>query len=374
MPELFETTHINGMIIKNRFVRSATWEGMAKDDGTCTGKLIDLMSQLAKGGVGLIITGHAYIQKTGKAGPWQLGIYEDRLIPKLREMTNAVHDNDGTIILQLAHAGMYANTGIPSDTALAPSAISGYRKSPVQEMTLQDIEELVKDFGLAAERAKMAGFDGVQIHAAHGYLLSQFLSPAYNIRKDKYGGSLENRVAVLIEVLKSIRKRVGKTYPVLIKMNTQDFLEGGLELNDSIKAAAMLEKAGIDAIELSGGTIASGKKGPIRTGIVSEKNEAYFKDAAFAFKEKIDLPIMLVGGIRSFFLARQLVNDNIADYISMSRPFIREPDLIKRWKAGDHNKAACLSDSKCFIPAMNGKGIYCVMEKKKLRKGNEKQI
>ncbi len=364
MPELFETTNINGMIIKNRFVRSATWEGMAKDDGTCTKKLIDLMSQLAKGGVGLIITGHAYIRKTGKAGPWQLGIYEDRLVPGLREMTDAVHNNDGKIVLQLAHAGMYANTGIPGDTALAPSAISGYRKSPVQEMTLQNIEELVKDFGLAAERAKTAGFDGVQIHAAHGYLLSQFLSPAYNIRKDKYGGSLENRAAVLIEVLKSIRKRVGKSYPVLIKMNTQDFLEGGLELNDSIKVAAMLEKAGIDTIELSGGTIASGKKGPIRTGIVSEKNEAYFKDAAFAFKENIDLPIMLVGGIRSFSLARQLVNDNIADYISMSRPFIREPGLINRWKDGKHNKSACISDSKCFIPAMGGKGIYCVVEKR----------
>jgi len=364
VPELFETTKINKMTVKNRFVRSATWEGMAKDDGTCTRRLIDLMSQLAKGGVGLIITGHAYIQKTGKAGPWQLGIYEDRLIPGLREMTDAVHDNDGTIILQLAHAGMYANTGIPGDTALAPSAISGYRKSPVQEMTLQDIEGLVKDFGLAAERAKMAGFDGVQIHAAHGYLLSQFLSPAYNIRKDKYGGSLENRAAVLVEVLKSIRKRVGESYHVLIKMNTQDFLKGGLKLDESIKVAAIMEKAGIDAIELSGGTIASGKKGPARTGIVSGKNEAYFKDAAFAFKEKIDLPIMLVGGIRSFSLAQQLVNDNIADYISMSRPFIREPDLIKRWKAGNHNKAACISDSKCFAPAMNGNGIYCVVEKR----------
>lgn len=373
MPELFETTKINKMTVKNRFVRSATWEGMAKDDGTCTRKLIDLMCKLAKGGVGLIITGHAYIQKTGKAGPWQLGIYEDRLIPGLREMTDAVHDNDGTIILQLAHAGMYANTGIPGDTALAPSAISGYRKSPVQEMTLQDIEGLVKDFGLAAERAKMAGFDGVQIHAAHGYLLSQFLSPAYNIRKDKYGGSLENRAAVLVEVLKSIKKCVGKSYPVLIKMNTRDFLEGGLNLDDSIKAAAMMEKAGIDAVELSGGTIASGKEGPVRTGIVSGKNEAYFKDAASAFKEKIDLPIMLVGGIRSFPLAQQLVNDNIANYISMSRPFIREPDLINRWKDGNHDKATCISDSKCFIPAMGGKGIYCVVEKKKSRKENEKQ-
>lgn len=364
MSQLFEATKINQMTIKNRFVRSATWEGMAKDDGTCTKRLIDLMSQLAKGGVGLIITGHAYIQKIGKAGPWQLGIYEDRLVPGLRAMTDAVHNNNGTIILQLAHAGMYANTGAPGDIALAPSSISGYRKSPVQEMTLQDIEGLVKDFGLAADRAKMAGFDGVQIHAAHGYLLSQFLSPAYNIRKDKYGGSLENRAAVLIEVLKSIRKRVGESYPVLIKMNTQDFMEGGLDLNESIKVAVMMEKAGIDAVELSGGTIASGKNGPIRTGIVPGKNEAYFKDAASAFKEKINLPIILVGGIRSFSLAQQLVNDNVADYISMSRPFIREPDLIKRWKAGDHNQAACLSDSKCFIPAMKGKGIYCVVEKR----------
>jgi 2,4-dienoyl-CoA reductase-like NADH-dependent reductase (Old Yellow Enzyme family) len=259
---------------------------------------------------------------------------------------------------------MYANTGTPGDIALAPSSISGYRKSPVQEMTLQDIESLVEDFGLAAKRAKKAGFDGVQIHAAHGYLLSQFLSPAFNKRQDQYGGSIENRAAVLLEILKSIRKRVGQSYPVLIKMNTRDFLEGGLNLDDSIKAAAMMEKAGIDAVELSGGTIASGKEGPVRTGIVSGKNEAYFKDAASAFKKKIDLPIILVGGIRSFFLAQQLVNDNIADYISMSRPFIREPDLINRWKDGDHHQAACLSDSKCFIPAMKGKGIYCVVEKR----------
>jgi 2,4-dienoyl-CoA reductase-like NADH-dependent reductase (Old Yellow Enzyme family) len=364
VPELFEATKINSMTIKNRFVRSATWEGMAKDDGTCTKRLVDLMSQLAQGGVGLIITGHAYIQKIGKAGPWQSGIYEDRLVPGLRAMTDAVHKRGGKIVLQLAHAGMYANTGIKGDIPFAPSLVSGFRKSAIREMTLQDIQHIVEAFGSAAKRAKRAGFDAVQIHAAHGYLLSQFLSPAFNKRQDQYGGSIENRATVLLEILKSIRKRVGQSYPVLIKMNTRDFLEGGLKLDDSIKAAAMMEKAGIDAVELSGGTIASGKEGPIRTGIVSGKNEAYFKDAASAFKKKIDLPIILVGGIRSFSLAQQLVNDNIADYISMSRPFIREPDLIKRWKAGDYHQAACLSDSKCFIPARKGKGIYCVMEKR----------
>jgi len=359
--KLFEATNINGMIIKNRFVRSATWEGLAEDDGMCTDKLINLMCKLVEGEVGLIITGHTYVHKKGKASPWQLGIYEDRLIPGLHEMTDAVHKRGGKIAVQLAHAGMYANTGIKGDIPFAPSLVSGFRKSAVQEMMPQDIQDVIEAFGLAAQRAKKAGFDGVQIHAAHGYLLSQFLSPAFNKRQDKYGGDIENRANILIEILSGIRKQVGNNYPVLIKMNSCDFLEQGLELDDSLIVGAILKKAGIDAIELSGGTIASGKKGPVRTGIVSGKNEAYFKDAASVFKEKIDLPIMLVGGIRSFSLAQQLVNDNIADYISMSRPFIREPGLIKRWKAGDHNQAACLSDSKCFIPAMNGKGIYCVV-------------
>jgi len=224
VPELFEATKINSMTIKNRFVRSATWEGMAKDDGTCTKRLVDLMSQLARGGVGLIITGHAYIQKIGKAGPWQSGIYEDRLVPGLRAMTDAVHKRGGKIVLQLAHAGMYANTGIKGDIPFAPSLVSGFRKSAIREMTLQDIQHIVEAFGLAAKRAKRAGFDAVQIHAAHGYLLSQFLSPAFNKRQDQYGGSIENRAAVLLEILKSIRKSVGQNYPVLIKMNTRDFL------------------------------------------------------------------------------------------------------------------------------------------------------
>jgi 2,4-dienoyl-CoA reductase-like NADH-dependent reductase (Old Yellow Enzyme family) len=360
MSKLFEATNINGTTIKNRFVRSATWEGMAEDDGMCTDKLINLMCKLVKGEVGLIITGHAYVHEKGKAGPWQLGIYEDRLIPGLCEMTDAVHKMGGKIAVQLAHAGMYANTGIKGDIPFAPSLVSGFRKSAIQEMTLQDIQDVIEAFGMAAKRAKKAGFDGIQIHSAHGYLLSQFLSLSFNKRQDKYGGDIENRANILIEILSSIRKQVGNNYPVLIKINSCDFLEQGLEVNDSLIIGAILKNTGIDAIELSGGTIASGKKGPIRAGIVSGKNEAYFKDAASAFKEKIDLPIMLVGGIRSFSLAQQLVDDNIADYISMSRPFIREPDLIKRWKAGNHNQAACISDSKCFISAVRGKGISCM--------------
>jgi len=361
---LFEATEINGMTIKNRFVRSATWAGMAGDDGSCTPKLIELMVKLAEGGVGLIITGHVYVSKIGQASPWQLGIYKDELISGLRELTDAVHKKGGKIMVQLAHAGMFANPKLTGETPVAPSALSGFTEYLPKEMDLNDIEELVKAFGEAALRAKNAGFDGIQIHAAHGYLLSQFLSPVFNKRNDRYGGKIEDRANFLLEILKSIRTNVGHDYPLLIKMNSRDFLEGGLELEESIEVAAMLKEEGIDAIEISGGTAASGKRSPARTGILSEDDEAYFKDAARAFKESIDIPLILVGGIRSLGVAKDIVDNNIADYISMSRPFIREPDLINRWKSGNQDKANCLSDSKCFAPAMSGKGVYCVVEKR----------
>jgi 2,4-dienoyl-CoA reductase-like NADH-dependent reductase (Old Yellow Enzyme family) len=363
MSKLFEITKLNGMTIKNRFVRSATWEGMAKDDGTCTPKLVELMAKLAEGGVGLIITSYAYVSERGKAIPWQLGIYKDQLIPALSEMTEAVHRTDAKVVIQIAHAGLYADPNVTGKPPLAPSAVTGFTESSPQEMTTKDIQDVVEAFGLAAKRAVKAGFDGVQIHAAHGYLLSQFLSPAFNQRNDLYGGPIENRARILLEVLHSIRKNIGMDYPVMIKMNCQDFLDNGLELKDSLTTGSMLKDGEIDAIELSGGTLASGKLNPSRTKIFSETDEAYFKDAAIEFKKNVDIPLILVGGIRSFHVAEQLVKDGIADYVSMCRPFIREPALINRWESGNHAKSTCLSDLKCFGPALSGEGIYCVVEK-----------
>jgi len=364
MSKLFDITSINGMILNNRFVRSATWEGMAGDYGTPASGLIDMMIKLVKGGVGLIITSHAYVLKNGKAAPWQLGIYNDQLVPGLSKMVEEVHKNEGKIVVQISHGGLYANSKLTGEVPFAPSAVSNFSKVIPHEMTQQDIQNIVEAFGISAKRARTAGFDGIQIHAAHGYLLSQFLSPAFNKRKDDYGGSIENRVRIIQEVLNAIRKNVGDDFPVLIKMNCQDFIDGGLILDDSIKAGALLKAEGIDAIELSGGTFLSGKNNPSRKDILSEKDEAYFEDAARTFRDNIDIPLILVGGIRSFNIAENIIDSNIADYISMCRPFIREPGLIKRWKSGDRNKATCLSDSKCFIPARKGKGIYCMMEKK----------
>ena len=362
MKDLFEETRINSMTLSNRFVRSATWEGMAEEDGACTRRLTNLMKKLVKGGVGMIITGHTYVHRNGQAGPWQLGVYDDRLVPGLTQMTDTVHKNNGTIVLQLAHAGMFADPRLTGGMPIAPSDVGGFTTTPPLEMAPPQIKTVIRAFGMAAKRAQKAGFDGIQIHAAHGYLLSQFLSPLFNRRKDKYGGNIANRTQILIEVLHEIRSRVGQDFPVLIKINTQDCLEGGLTPEESLEAALLLQREGIDAIELSGGTGASGKLRPVRTGIIQEEDEAYFKEAGAAFKARLDVPIMLVGGIRSYNVAKRIIQKGIADYICMSRPLIREPDLIKRWHSGDHRKATCQSENRCFIPIRTGKGVCCVVE------------
>ena len=362
MPKLFEPAVINAMALPNRFVRSATWEGMATEDGACTPKLTNLLVELARGGVGLIITGHAYVRQDGQAGPWQLGIYEDELVPGLQAMTDAVHAGGGKVVMQLNHAGIFANSELTGQAPMAPSKVEGFRGLPPREMTTKDIHEVVQAFGRSARRAKEAGFDGVQIHSAHGYLLSQFLSPVFNHRLDKYGGTLENRARTLLEALQAIRERVGPRYPVLVKLNCQDFTENGLGLDDSVQVGVMLAKGGIDAIELSGGLPISRNLGAARVGINAEDKEAYFRNEARTFKEQVRAPLILVGGIRSYYLAERLVEEEMADYVSMSRPLIREPALISRWRSGDLRRATCVSDNKCFRPVRAGEGVYCVNE------------
>jgi len=340
MRRLFQPSEINGMVLANRFVRAATWEGLATDDGGSTSKLVDLMARLAAGGVGLIITGHTYVRPDGQHSPWQLGIYKDELIPGLQSMTRAVHDQNGKIVLQLGYGGAYLS------------------KSRVRIMTVGDIQELVTAYGTAARRAKTAGFDGVQIFAAHGFFLSQLLCPRYNDRSDAYGGAIENRARALLEVLASVRAHTGDDYPVLVKLNCRDFVESGLNLQDSIRVAKWLAEGGMDAIELSGGLL--NNPNIMQSKIDTAADEAYFQNEARAFKEEIEVPLILVGGIRSFDVASRLVSEGVADYISMSRPFIREPDLINRWKAGELREAECISCNNCFEQIKQGKGVSCV--------------
>ncbi|MBR9980384.1 MAG: NADH:flavin oxidoreductase [Desulfatitalea sp.] len=368
MASLFDTTTINGLELGNRFVRSATWEGMAADDGTCTPRLSALMEDLAAGQVGLIISSHAYIRPDGQAGIGQLGICKDEQIDELRRMTRAVRERGGRIVAQIAHAGYFANAGLIGQPPMALSAIRGFGKGPRRKMDPDDIQALVADFQHAGRRARDAGFDGIQIHAAHGYLLSQSLSPVFNKRKDAYGGTLEKRARLLLEVLAGLRSTLGRDYPLLIKLNCADFLDGGLELEDALRIGQWLQAEGIDAIEVSGGTVVSEALSPSRAGINRQDKEAYFREAAQRFKQTLDIPIMLVGGVRSVSLAEKLLADGVADYFAMSRPLIREPHLVRRWASGDRRKATCISCNECFKVGRAGEGVYCVVEEKRRRR------
>jgi 2,4-dienoyl-CoA reductase-like NADH-dependent reductase (Old Yellow Enzyme family) len=338
-------------------------EGMASPGGAVTLKLIETMAALAEGGVGLIITGHAYVRTDGQANPGQIGIYSDDLLDGLRKLTSSVHEKGGKIVVQLSHAGRYATEELIGQPPLVVSDFEGLAQSPRRQLTIQDIGEIVSAFADASRRARLAGFDGVQIHGAHGYLLSQFLSPAFNRRQDAYGGDAVNRARIHLEVYRAVRETVGKGYPVLIKMNSRDFVENGLELADFLRGVGPLVHEGIDAVEMSGGMQTSGKLSPSRPGISTEDKEAYFREEALAFKKQYDVPVILVGGIRSFTVAEGLIEEGTADYISMSRPFIREPGLVNRWKSGDRSRATCISDNRCFLAAREG-GIYCVVDKK----------
>ena len=361
---LFESSTINGMHLANRFVRSATWEGMATEDGRVTPKLIETMVVLAKGGVGLIVSGHTYVSREGQASPWQLGIYDDSLIDGLRSMTDAVHAAGGKIVAQLAHAGHFALEKAIGTPPVVASNFEGLAQTPRTELSVGDIQGLKTKYVEAAQRARAAGFDGIQLHSAHGYLFSQFLSPWFYRRSDEYGGSLKNRARIHVETIRAIRQAVGQDFPMLVKMNSEDFADGGLTVTESIDAARLMVAAGLDAIELSGGLLTGGKLSPSRPNINKTDKEAYFSDSAQALKKALDVPLILVGGIRSPDVAERLLDAGAADYVSMSRPLIREPDLIKRWQSGDRTRAHCLSDNLCFRPGMTGKGIYCVTEER----------
>ncbi len=366
MAQLFEPIEINGLVLKNRSVRAATWTGKAEPDGSCSNRLIGFTQELARGEVGLIITGFAYVMPNGKALTGQLGIHDDAMIGNLSKLTKRVHAAKGKIAMQIAHAG--AQTVVrerKSRPIWGPSAVYDkiFKKTP-KAMTQREIKDTVRAFAGAAERVKRAGFDAVQLHSAHGYLGSQFLSPLTNKRTDKYGGSLENRARFLFEMYVAVRKTVGKDFPVLIKLNAKDFVRGGLQEKDALFVAKKLDQMGIDAIEISGGGPASGQLGPARQKIRKADDEAYFLPFAKKIKRHVSVPIILVGGVRSFKVVNDILKTGSADLVSMSRPLIREPNLIRRWKQGDRKKARCISCNQCFQAARSAEGVYCVVERR----------
>lgn len=364
MTNLFDQFSINNMTLRNRLIRSATWEGMCEPDGRPTQRLIDCYRTLADGGVGLIITGYAFVSREGKQLPGTMGIHVDDFTEEMRDLTKVVHEAGGKVCIQLVHVGGQTDSKNAGQRPLAPSSVKvdQFPDQPA-ELFKEEIARLVAAFAAGARRAKEYGFDAVQLHGAHGYLINQFLSPLTNRRDDEYGGSIENRCRFLLEVYRAVRAAVGSDFPVMIKLNGCDNLEGGLSAEDALYAAKVLDAEGIDAIEVSGGTGASGSQTPVRTKIDTVEQEGYNLELAKGIKAAVGCPVISVGGFRSFALAQQTVAADV-DGIALSRPLIWEPDLPRRWQGGDTSRAKCISCNGCFRPGLKEGGIRCVVKDK----------
>lgn len=371
MASMLEQATVGRIPVRNRIVRSATWEGMCDEAGAPTGRLISLYETLAEGGVGLILTGYAFVLPEGKQNPGKMGMHDDRLVTPMKALTARVHARGGKIAAQLVHAGGQASRRVSGHPPVGPSAVSlPHYQEETQALSKEGIARVVSAFARAASRAREAGFDGVQLHGAHGYLLGQFLSPLTNRREDEYGGPLAHRARFSVEVIRAVKAAVGKEYPVWIKQNGDDFLDGGITLREAVETSGMLAEAGIDAIEVSGGTPGSGERSAARTRIDSVGKEAYHREFARAIRKRAGVPVGLVGGLRSPALLEEILRSGDADFLSMSRPFIREPGLVRRWGSGNTGRATCISCNGCFRPGLTEGGIYCVVERKAQEKPN----
>jgi len=364
--DLFEPFSIGGLELKNRFVRSATWDNTADDSGAVTDKSVAFYSKLSQGRIGLIVTGFAFINPLGKALPRQYGVHHDGMISGLRLLVQAAHREGSKIALQIVHAGI--NSPFFYKKGMTTLAVSGMKDGlrpgmlplisrkqkiniPHREMTDEEIESVISDFVSAAVRAREAGFDAVQLHGAHGYLMSQFLSPLFNVRTDRWGGNAENRRRFHLELVCKVRKAIGDDFPLLIKFGVKDDEEGGLSLNEGLETAKQMVSKGINAIEISGGIGVPPSVGK------SELEEVPYRDRAAAVKQVVTVPVMVVQGIRSLEMAKNIVESGDADLISISRPFIREPELVARWQRGETWPSQCISCHRCH--SENDEPVQC---------------
>lgn len=365
MFDVFEPVEIGPLTLRNRIVRSATWLGLAGPRGEVSDALVGRYEELGAGGAGLVIGGYTYVSREGRHLPNMTGAHEDDLVPGLARWAAAIKRGGAAAALQLVHAGGQTRSEWIGDTIpVAPSlAISPQYTETPRELYREEITRILKAFGQAARRAREAGFDAVQLHAAHGYLANQFLSPLTNLRGDRYGGDLRGRFRFLQEVVVSVQLAAGADFPVFVKLNGSDFLPGGFELGEAGEVAEWLSQRGVAMIEVSGGTPGSGELGPVRSGVEPGKGEAYFRDHAGAIKRRVACPVAVVGGLRSLGLLEEMLDFGEADLFSLSRPLICEPDLPNRWRAGDRAPARCVSCNRCFLPGRSGEGARCVNER-----------
>lgn len=373
MTSVFDELHIGTLSARNSILRAATAESLATPAGRPTSRLFDMYEELAEGGVGTIITGYTYVTTDGKPSEGALGMYDDAFADDYRELVEAVHARGARIVAQLVYGGSKSKVEhdddrrlvpatetpqdwVPNVNILGPSALENLKTHLVPvEATHDDLKRVIDAFGTAAARAQSYGFDGVEIHAAHGYLLSQFLSRWFNVREDEYGGqSLENRARLAVECVASARAATGDDFPIFVKVNNCDDLEdpagarGGLSEDESAQVCAWIAEAGASCIDVSG----DWHSVPSR----DVAGDPFFADFGARMVRELDIPVIVTGGWRRTDIIEQHMADDGIAGIAMSRPFIREPNLVNRWLSGN------VKPSKCTCCGYCGKyvGIPCV--------------
>lgn len=391
MSILFEPFRIGPLEVKNRFIRSATFEGRGDGRGGVTEKALVYYRTLGRGEIGTIITGTMYVRQDGKGGASALGIDRDELIPGLRGLADAIKSGGSRAVFQLHHAGGQALKQVTGSRPRSPSADRRDRFSRMMmgtrsALSADELRQLAADFGAAARRAREAGADGVQLHAAHGYLLSEFLSPYHNRRDDAYGGDVEGRYRLLGEVIAVVRAEVGPDFPLLVKMNIDDGTpEPGMTPDLAAAYATRMVRDGVDCLEISAGAtigapfvmcrgevhpedFASVAPWPVsrllgRTIAAAPQPpfaEAYNGVGIAPVKAALgDVPLALVGGMRTLPVMEECVATGTADLISMSRPLVREPGLIAKFKADPATVPACISCSRCLAACYHDLPIRC---------------
>lgn len=361
------------MTLKNRLVRSATYEAKADEDGNPTDAYMAFYRRLAEGGVGLIVTGLTYPEKAGKL-PRSVRVDDNGCVSNLRRIAAAIHGvgNGCKVALQIGHTGRQLPHTIERET-VAPSAIlEPYTGRMLRELRREEIESFIDKSADAIVYAYQSGFDAAQLHAAHGWLLSSFLSPHTNRRADRYGGSTENRARIVVEILGCAEGKIEKRFLVLVKMNAWDYVPSGIELPEALDLADIFEEAGFAAMEISSGMWETITCDPetidwkavripeARKRIRTIDDEAYHRDFARAFKNRLKRSkIMLVGGLKTPSLMEEIIESGDADLVSLSRSLIREPDLPRRWQAGATDTAACVSCNKCLETLREENGLRC---------------
>lgn len=344
--KLLEPGLIGNVQIKNRVSMAPAERGYGNMDGSVTQRYIDYLVERAKNGVGMITVESTYIDWVGHGRLYQLGLYDDTLIPSHHRLTEALHQYGTKVVAEIQHAGRQTSATVTGLRPVGPSAVPCIPSGGdlPRELTIGGIKEVIQKFAQAARRAKEAGYDMISIHGAHGYLINAFASPYSNKRTDEYGGPSENRMRFSLEVYQAVRAAVGDNFPVGYRLSADEFVDGGLTLEDTKKMVKILEGAGIDFLDVSAGIYESAPM------IVAPMDMplGYLVHLAAAIKEVVKIPVITTGRINDMMLAESIIEKNQADFVHMVRAFHADPEiLVKSQKGQPDDVCMCMGCSKC---------------------------